>query len=83
MKRTFNPAVIERMANHPVGKALGPLLVSLLTGMNEHDLPSVVHQISFLEPGDEVQPGEILPTIVVTLQPVAPPIAEVNVEYEE
>lgn len=63
--------ILDRIRKaQPGGERLATLLAQLATAIEQMDLPGGVIRLDFTEAGDPLEPGDLIPSITLTLQKV-------------
>lgn len=64
----IQPYILDRLRNSGVGgDRLATLLSQLATSINHLGLPGGAISLEFTQPGDPLEPGDLIPSIQLTL----------------
>lgn len=79
----INNACVVRMSQSRFKDLFGPVFASLLKQIEETGTSGSFLQLSFFEPGDVVEDGDLVPQVHFSLQPAMPPIITQRMELDE
>lgn len=71
---------INAVAAMRISQMLGPQTLQIFLALEEHVInkgaESFFHQIGFMNPGDPMEEGDLVPTVHLSLQPFQPILSE-------